>query len=70
MNAVLPELKKGAKLAHHKTGHQIKVNAVRKGEDFDEPIYKLEGIYGTRLKNDYTGEDLARMGYMVVESRS
>ena len=52
---------------HWKTGHELTVWAIRKGREFDEPVYKLQGLYGVKLKGDYTGEDLAAMGYMVVE---
>lgn len=68
MQNVLPELKKGSRLVHWKTGHELKVIAVTKGVEFDEPVYKLEGRYGAKLKGNYTGEDLAKLGYMLVEA--
>lgn len=63
----LPELRKGGRLVHWKTGHELTVRAVMEGSEFDEPVYKLEGRYTAKLKGNYTGEDLAKLGYIVVE---
>jgi len=69
MDNVLPELKKGAVLAVVRQNGEmsrLKVRRVDKGREFDEPVYFLTGKYGSKLKNAYTGEDLASQGYKLV----
>lgn len=68
MENVLPELKKGDQLVRVGKDRQVSVFTISKvgrGIDFDEPVYRLTGKYGVTLKNTYTGEELARMGYVV-----
>ena len=68
MEIVLPELKPGDVLIKHDIKHGIHVLTVRKvgqGKEFDEPVYFLTGKYGVRLRNAYTGEELAALGYSL-----
>lgn len=68
MEIVLPELKPGDVLIKHDIKYGIHVLTVRKvgqGKEFDEPVYFLTGKYGVRLRNAYTGEELANMGYSL-----
>ena len=41
---------------------------VVKGEEFDEPVYYLQGMYGVKLKQAYAGEELAAFGFKVEET--
>jgi len=66
MNSVLPELKKGDRLVRVAADGEVTVFTVCKvdrGKEFDEPVYFLTGKYGVKLRNAYTGEELAGMGY-------
>jgi len=68
MEIILPELKPGDVLVKHDSKHGIYVLTVRKvgkGKEFDEPVYFLTGQYGVKLKNAYTGEELAGLGYSL-----
>jgi hypothetical protein len=59
----LPELKKGDVLKTE--GNTVTVCQVKRGTEFDEPVYRLVGPLGVKLRNWYTGEELARWGYRV-----
>jgi len=67
MEIVLPELQKGDQLRNVETHHELRVARVVKGVEYEEPLYVLSGLYGVRLTNKYTGEDLANQGYELVE---
>ena len=67
MTIVLPELKKGDVIKNQKTGHTMRVFQVNQGALFEEPVYKLQGMYGVKLKETYTREELAGMGYMLQQ---
>ena len=72
MNIVLPELRKGdvlVKTSADGTEHVLIVIRVGKGQEFDEPIYYLRGLYGVKLKLGYNGEELAEMGYEIREGK-
>jgi len=71
MEEVLPELKKGDVVFKvNSNGRMTKFTVFRvgKGAHFDEPAYYLQGTSGVKLKNPYTGEELAGMGYQLEGS--
>ena len=68
MSTVMPELKKGDVVVKRGTDGTLtmfRVIRVGKGTEFDEPVYYLSGVYGVKLRNAYTGEELASMGYRL-----
>ena len=68
MSNAMPELKKGdviTKTADDGTITTFTVIRVGTGTEFDEPVYYLQGRYGIKLTNSYTGEELASMGYRL-----
>lgn len=70
MDIVLPELKKGdilVKTNADGTEHVVTVIKVGKGQEFDEPVYYLQGLYGAKLKHAYAGEELAELGYEIKQ---
>ena len=71
MNNVLPEHRKGdviIRLRNNSISNILTVRKVGQGEEFDEPVYYLAGKYGTKLKKSYTGEELASLGYTLLEN--
>ena len=68
MSGVLPELKKGNVLV--KTGRdgqitRVTVIRVGDGREFDEPVYYLQGMYGVKLKQPYSGDELSNQGFAL-----
>ncbi|MCG2661283.1 MAG: hypothetical protein L6437_13685 [Kiritimatiellae bacterium] len=67
---VLPELKKGDVLIRESPKGDVRaftVIKVGRGNEFDEPVYYLQGMYGVKLKQPYNGEELASLGYRLKE---
>lgn len=66
MSGVLPEMKKGDVIQNDK-GHTYRVNRVRDGYKFDEPLYRLETMKGVVLKrSEWTAEELTANGYRCI----
>lgn len=61
----LPELKKGDRVT---TGTVTwTVRRIKCGRDFFEPVYLFTGAYGVRIREAYTGEELAALGFRYLE---
>jgi len=64
----LPELRRGDRLVNPALPGKVLVVARRRnGDEYDEPIYRLRGMYGVILRNKYTGEQLAGEGWQLLE---
>jgi len=51
-----------------RSGEPIHRHPGGRGREFDEPVYYLQGLYGIKLKQSYTGEQLASAGYRLKQA--
>ncbi|MEK9137384.1 MAG: hypothetical protein AAB393_09695 [Bacteroidota bacterium] len=68
MNDALPELRKGDVLVKTDGDGEVSTLTVIKvgqGKEFYEPVYYLQGLYGVKIRQPYTGEALAALGYRL-----